>query len=54
MQQLIYKASSIGEPIIYTSKQATNKRKQSSSGGIIIGFCKEKIQIGVENELHYS
>ncbi|WVZ25106.1 hypothetical protein V8G54_003650 [Vigna mungo] len=33
----VYEASSIGEPIVYTRRQATNKRKQPSSGGIVIG-----------------
>ncbi|XP_068490461.1 uncharacterized protein [Phaseolus vulgaris] len=65
-------ASGVGEPIIYTRRQATNKRKLPSSGdGIFIGSShaskkgpattlsptrkgKEKIQIGVENELHDS
>ncbi|XP_068503602.1 uncharacterized protein [Phaseolus vulgaris] len=68
----VYEASGVGEPIIYTRRQATNKRKLPSSGdGIFIGSShaskkgsaatlsptrkgKEKIQIGVENELHDS
>jgi len=33
----IYEASGIVEPIVYTRRQATNKRKQPSSGGIVIG-----------------
>ena len=33
----VYEASSIGEPIVYTRRQAINKRKQPSSGGIVIG-----------------
>jgi len=33
----VYESSSVGEPITYTSRQATSKRKQPSSGGIVIG-----------------
>jgi len=66
----VYEVSGVGEPIIYTRRQATNKRKLPSSGdGIVIGSShaskkglattlsstrkgKDKIQIGVGNELH--
>ena len=34
---IVYEASSIGEQIVYTRRQATNKRKQPSSDGIFIG-----------------
>ena len=34
---IIYEASDIGEPVAYTRRQATNKRKQPSSDGIVIG-----------------
>ena len=33
----VYEASSIGVVVVYTRRQATNKRKQPSSGGIVIG-----------------
>jgi len=34
----VYKALGVGEPIIYTWRQTTSKRKLSSSGdGIVIG-----------------
>jgi len=33
----IYEVSGIGEPIVYTRRQATNKRKQPSSDDIVIG-----------------
>jgi len=29
---------SVGEPITYTRRQRTSKRKQPSSGGIVFGF----------------
>ena len=32
----VYEASGIGEPVVYTRRQATNKRKQPSSDGIVI------------------
>ena len=34
---IIYEASGIGELVVYTRRQATNKRKQPSSDGIVIG-----------------
>ena len=34
----VYEASGIGELVVYTRRQANNKRKQPSSGGIVIGF----------------
>ena len=33
----VYEASSLGEPIKYTRRQASDKRKQPPSGGIVIG-----------------
>jgi len=33
----VYEASGLGEPITYTRRQAFSKRKQPSSGGIVIG-----------------
>ena len=33
----VYEASDIREPVVYTRRQATIKRKQPSSDGIVIG-----------------
>jgi len=33
----VYEASGIEEPVVYTRRQITNKRKQPSSDGIVIG-----------------
>lgn len=65
----VYEASGIGEPVVYTRRQATNKRKQSS-GGIVIGSShaskkgpgatpiptqtRKGKEIAVQNELHDS
>ena len=34
----VYEALSVGESIIYTRRQTTNKRKQPSCGGIVIEY----------------
>jgi len=34
---IVYEASGIGEPVVYTRRQTTNKRKQPSSDDIVIG-----------------
>jgi len=33
----VYEASGIGEPVVYTRRQTTNKRKQPSNDDIVIG-----------------
>jgi len=33
----VYETSSLGEPITYTRRQATGKKKQPPNGGIVIG-----------------
>ncbi|WVZ04026.1 hypothetical protein V8G54_024832 [Vigna mungo] len=49
-EPIVYETSGIGEPIVYTRRQATNKRKQPPSGGIVIGspMLLRKVQVQLQ------